>query len=348
MAKRSRTTHTGSPRLDDVARLAGVSTATVSRALNRPQLVSGRLRRGIEEAIETLGYVPHGAARALAGRRSHTMGAIIPTIDNAIFARGIQALQNTLFAHGFTLLLASSDYDLDRELRAARRLLERGVDGVLLVGNVHRLALYALLRDRRVPYVQTWVHGDDVEHACIGFDNRGAIIRVVDHLVDLGHRRIAMIAGVTRDNDRARERVEGAQQALAAHGLHLPRGWLLERPYEVAAGRTAMAELMAAARPPTAVVCGNDVLALGAIFECGSRGIEVPGQVSITGFDDLDIAAQVNPALTTMHVPSEEMGRGAAQYLLACLDNRQPPARTRLEVKLVERATTGPPPRGCR
>ena len=344
MAKRSRTAHTGGPRLDDVARLAGVSTATVSRALNRPQLVSGRLRRGIEEAIETLGYVPHGAARALAGRRSHTMGAIIPTIDNAIFARGIQALQNTLFARGFTLLLASSDYDLDRELRAARRLVERGVDGVLLVGDVHRPALFTLLRDRHVPYVETWVHVSDADHPCIGFDNRAATSRVVDYLVNLGHRRIAMIAGITRDNDRARERVEGARDALAAHGLHLPPEWLLERPYEVSDGRAAMAELMGIAQPPTAVVCGNDVLALGAIFECGSRGIAVPAQVSITGFDDLDIAAQVNPALTTMRVPSEEMGRSAARYLLDCLDNRQPPVRTRLEVNLVERATTGPPP----
>jgi len=348
MVKRSRMAHSSNPRLDDVARLAGVSTATVSRALNRPQLVSGRLRRGIEQAIETLGYVPHGAARALAGRRSHTMGAIIPTIDNAIFARGIQALQNTLFAQGFTLLLASSDYDLDRELRAARRLVERGVDGMLLVGDAHRTDLYTLLDDHQVPYVETWVHGGDAEHPCIGFDNRGATTRVVDYLVNLGHRRIAMIAGVTRDNDRAHHRVQGAREALAAHGLHLPAEWLLERPYEVSEGRAAMAQLMRAAQTPTAVVCGNDVLALGAIFECGSRGIEVPGQVSITGFDDLDIASQVNPALTTMRVPSEEMGRCAAQFLLDCLDNRQPPARTPLAVNLVERGTTGPPPGGQR
>lgn len=344
MVRRSRTVSTTSPRLDDVARLAGVSTATVSRALNRPQLVSGRLRRRVQEAIEALGYVPHGAARALAGRRSHTMGAIIPTIDNAIFARGIQALQNTLFARGFTLLLASSDYDLGRELRAARRLVERGVDGVLLVGNDHQPGLYTLLRDRRVPYVETWVHGENTAHPCIGFDNRGATARIVDYLVKLGHRRIAMIAGVTRDNNRARERVEGARDALAAHSMDLPPDWLLERPYEVSAGREAMAVLMGAARKPTAVVCGNDVIALGAIFECAARGIDVPGQVSVTGFDDLDIAAQVNPPLTTMRVPSEEMGRRAAEYLLACLDGRQPNARTRLDVELVERATTGPPP----
>ncbi|OGK84666.1 MAG: LacI family transcriptional regulator [Candidatus Rokubacteria bacterium GWC2_70_16] len=332
-----------SPTVDDVASRAGVSTATVSRCLNTPAAVRPALRHRVDSAIAALGYVPHGAARALASQQSYTIGAVIPTLNNAIFASGIQALQRRLDEAKYTLLLASSDYDPARELREVQILVARGVDGIMLVGRAHKPELYACLRDKDVPYVNTWTYSSETEHPCVGFDNLEAGRRLASYLLDMGHRDIAMIAGITDGNDRATERLAGVREALAARGLSLPPQRLLERPYDIAEGRGAFRLLMAKEPRPTAVICGNDVLAFGALFECRSLGVEVPNQLSITGFDDLELASQVEPPLTTMHVPSEEMGRRAAEHLLARLAGKPVAPATRLEVSLIVRGTTAPP-----
>ncbi|MCB2099833.1 MAG: LacI family DNA-binding transcriptional regulator [Rhodobacterales bacterium] len=334
------------PTLRDIAEAAGVSTATVSRVLNSPDAVRPALRERVSRTIAELGYVPHGAARALASQRSRTIGAIIPTLDNAIFAAGIEAFERRLDQDGYTLFVALSDYDPQHELRHMRGLLGRGVDGMLLVGGLHEAASYDLIRRQGRPYVNTWVHDPRGGHPCIGFDNRSASRRAAEHLLDLGHRRIAMIAGVLAFNDRARERVAGVRDALAARGLDLADADLVERRYDIAEARQAMGQLLEGPRPPSAVVCGNDVQAIGALLECQARGVAVPGQVSIIGFDDLPLTAHLAPALTTMHVPSRDMGRRAAEYLLDRLAGRPAAPALELAVDLVVRGTTGPAPKG--
>ncbi len=336
---------TTSPRLEDVARRARVSTATVSRVLNSPADVSEGLRARVESAVAALGYVPHGAARALASRRSHTIGAIIPTIENAIFARGVQALQGALYEAGYTLLLASSDYDSAREMRALRSLIARGIDGLLLVGESRSRSAYELMQAKGIPYVNTWIYRHNSRHPCIGFDNRAAARRMADLLLDLGHRNIAMLSGRTRDNDRARQRVEGVQASLAARGLGLPAAHLLERPYDIDAARAATRDLLETSTPPSAILCGMDTLAVGALLECRARGLRIPHDISITGFDDLELASAVEPPLTTMRVPSGEMGTVAAEYLLARIAGHEVQSRVRLEAVLVERGSTAAPRR---
>ncbi len=332
------------PTLREVAARAGVSTATVSRVLNRSGSVRPALRQRVLAAVTALDYVPHAAARALASRRSRTVGAIIPTVDNAIFARCVQALQRRLSCAGHTLFLASSDYDPEHELSEAIGLVEHGVDALMLVGEAHHPRLYELLACKGVPYVVTWSYRPAMPHPCIGFDNQRAATRMTEHLLALGHRRVAMIAGVTAHNDRARARVAGVRAALAGHGLTLPRRLFREERYSIPAGRQAMRALLARRPRPTAVVCGNDVLALAALLECQAQRIAVPESVSITGFDDLELAAHVRPPLTTMRVPSREMGSAAAEYLLARLAGETPAETTELEVHLIARATTAPPP----
>ena len=297
----------------------------------------------MEHAVAALGYVPHGAARALASRRSHTVGAVIPTVENAIFARGVQALQSTLHEAGYTLLLASSDYDPEREMRALQSLLARGIDGLMLVGESRSRAAYQHVQDKGVPFVNTWIYRHNSHHPCIGFDNRAAARSMTQLLLDLGHTRFAMLSGRTRGNDRARLRVEGVQTALGAHGLSLPPARLLERPYDIDAGRAATRQLLDTEAPPSAIICGMDTLAVGALLECRARGLRVPHDISITGFDDLDLASAVDPPLTTMRVPSAAMGTAAAHYLLARIAGRDVPSRERLEAVLIERGTTAPP-----
>ena len=332
-----------SVRLLDVAREAEVSTATVSRALNNSGKVRPDLAERVHAAIRRLGYVPHGAARALASHRSQTVGAVVPTLDNAIFARGIQALQQRLSEDGYTLLLAMSEYDLNREVFQVGKLIERGIDGLMLIGEAHDPALYAMLDAKGLPYVNTWVFREASRHPCIGFRNIDAAHRIASYLIDIGHRDIAMIAGVSRHNDRAADRIVGVRQAMAERGLQFPDALLVERHYDVGEGRQALRQLLDRPTPPTAVICGNDVIAFGALFEARTLGVKVPLDLSIVGFDDLDLASQVDPPLTTMHVPSVRMGKGAAEYLLARLAGEKPPNATELEASLIVRGTTAPP-----
>jgi LacI family transcriptional regulator len=331
------------PVLADVARLAGVSTASVSRVLNEPDKVRPATRARVLAAIDQLGYVLDGAARALKSGRVRSIGAVVPTLDNAIFASAINALQRRLAQRDFTLLVASSDYEPAEELREARALLVRGVDGMVLVGASHAPELYRLLNQKQVPWVHTWTHLPEHDGASIGFDNRLAAQQTVNYLVGLGHRRIAMVAGVRAGNDRAVARVDGVIEALAGHGLALAPEQLLERPYDVRAGREAARELLAAPTPPSAIICGNDVLAMGVLFEAQAQGVPVPGRLSVVGFDDLPIAASLVPPLTTIRVPAVEMGRRAADYLLERIDGRNPPRHTGLEAELIVRGTTAPP-----
>lgn len=326
----------------DIAAAAGVSTATVSRVLNRSPLVRAAVRERVEEAMSRLGYLPHGAARALASNRSFTVGAAIPTLNNAIFAQGINALERALQAAGYTLLLAISNYDPAIEALQIRRLIERGVDGLFLIGNDHAPDAYETIRRAGLPAVNTWAYAPTEDgHANIGFDNRVAAAAVVDHLVALGHRRIAMVAGITAGNDRAADRVAGVRSALARHGLAPAR--VVERPYAIADGRAALAELLDGGAGATAIVCGNDVIALGVLFEAQARGIAVPGALSITGFDNLPLTEHVAPGLTTIDVPAQTMGERAAAALLAAIGGG-PIAGERLDAPLLVRGTTGPPP----
>lgn len=330
-------------KLRDVAKRAGVSTATVSRALTSPEKVSVEALRRVREAVREFGYLPHGAARALRSRRTRTIGAVIPTLDNAIFANATHALQKTLEESGYNLLVACHEFDLKAETEITQSLIERGVDGVVLVGLDHEPALFELLGSFHVPYVLTWAIDPNGRHPCVGFRNREAAARVAGYLLDMGHRRIAMIAGETGSNDRARERVTGVREALQARGLELDAARLLEAPYTFDAGRQAMRTLAHLDPAPTAIICGNDVLAIGAINEARSLGLQVPAQVSITGFDDLQISSLIIPALTTVRVPTRELGQQAALHLLSLIAGAAVNPLRELAVELIVRDSTAPP-----
>jgi LacI family transcriptional regulator len=333
----------GAATIVDVARVAAVSVATVSRALSRPERVRPELVARVRSVATRLGYVPHRAARALVSRRSATIGAVVPTVDNAIFAKAIQSLQRALDERGYRLLLAFDEYDLAREAAQVRAMVEHGVDGLVLVGGEHDGPTLDLLRSRGVPFVYTWMFAAAGADPCIGFDNRRSMVRLTHHLADLGHRRFAVVSGITRGNDRAAERLAGVRDALAARGIDLPPANVVERPYGIAEGRSALGLLLAQRPAPTAVVCGNDVLAFGVLFEALARGIDVPRSLSITGFDDLDLSAQLTPSLTTMRVPSAEMGRRAAEFLLSRIGGDAVPDKLELEAELIVRGTTAPP-----
>jgi LacI family transcriptional regulator len=329
--------------IEDVARLTGYSTATVSRVFNHSAKVAAKTRRAIEAAMNKVGYVPDHAARMLATSSSRSIGIVVPTIENRTYATGIMALQQRLRDSGYTLLISSSEYDLDQELEEVRTMVSRGVDGVVLVGAIHRPELLELLRQRQIPYIVTWVISDELP--CIGFDNRAAGERIASHLADLGHVDIAVIASLSPNNDRAAARVAGIRDALARRKLSLPDSHVIGGLGSIAEGKTAMRILLAMKKVPTAVICLNDALAFGVILEAKSRGLKLPGDLSVVGFDDLDFAAELSPSLTTVRVPAAEIGASAADSLLARIAKHSVPRVLEIPANLIVRGSTSPPAR---
>ena len=329
----------------DVARLAGVSTATVSRALNLPASVDPATLQRVHAAIDKLRYVPHGAARALRSRRSDMLGAIVPSFDYALYARTTSALQREADARGYAVVLATHHYDLATEVRVTQQMIQHGVDAFAFVGLDHDRALYSLLERHGRPYVLTWGVDPSRLHPSIGFDNRAATYAITRHLLELGHRRFALISAPTAGNDRSRERGAGVRAALAAAGLALSDDAVRYGPISLESGAAAMHELLASKSPPTAVVATNDVFAVGAMMACREAGVQIPDDVSITGVDNTDLGATQTPGLTSIRTPIVEIGGAAARQLLDRLEGHAVELHQLLPFELVTRGSTAPPAR---
>jgi LacI family transcriptional regulator len=330
-------------KLEDVASLAKVSLATASRAINQPDIVRPAIRERVLRAVEMLAYTPDRAAKALSSGRSHTVGAVVPTLGNAIFADGVEALEVGLGARGYTLILAHSQYDPAREFRQIRSMLEYGVDGLVLVGDSFAPDSLPLIRQHRRPLVTTYVCTSRQNIAAIGIDNRRATYGMTRYLLELGHREFAVIANTGMPNDRSQARLDGILDAIAEEGIRLPPDRIIEAAQPtIVAGREAFRRLRAAHPGVTAFLCTTDAMAVGAVAEARREGIRVPEDVSITGFDDVEIAGETDPPLTTVRVPAAEIGTLAADQLIRIIEGEPIPMSTQLEATLVIRGSTGP------
>jgi LacI family transcriptional regulator len=329
--------------LGDVARRAGVSAATVSRVLNHPAKVSPGIRERVMRAMGELGYARDGAARALASRHSLTIGNVVPTLGIGIFAVGVEALQRRLDECGYQLLVAGSDYDEAKEARQVRALIERGVDGIALVGHRHAPEVYKLLRARKLPYVNTYQFDGENAHPCIGCDNHRGAFGLTRYLVELGHRRFGIVTASPSLNDRIAARFSGIVDCLAQHGIVTPPGWVMEVAQTIIDGRIATRALLAQEPDLTAICCTTDTLAIGALLECQAVGVKVPQEVSVAGFSDLDVVSQLDPSLSTVRIPAERIGTRTADFLLDRIAGRSGPRKIELEANVIIRQSTGPP-----
>ncbi|MDA9765640.1 LacI family DNA-binding transcriptional regulator [Alphaproteobacteria bacterium] len=331
------------PTLTDVAKKAGVSTATVSRCLNTPDRVAKRTRDKVEDAIAELGYTPNFGARVMASKRTYTIGAIIPTMENAIFARGLQAFQDELRNQGYTLLVASSSYDPKIEEEQIYTLTSRGVDGLLLIGHDRSSEIIDYLEEKNIPTIVAWAHDPNSRLPSVGFDNFAAMSELARYVLSLGHRRIGMISSWTKSNDRARERVNAVRHVMLKSLGSKNELILLETDYGIETGAEAFGKIINRSYPPTVIICGNDVLAAGALKKASMLGLSVPRDVSFTGFDDIDLAYLTTPALTTVHIPHREMGTNAARALLAITRDRNFRILEELKPSLVIRSSLEKP-----
>jgi len=327
--------------IDHVAAAAKVSTATVSRALNRPETVSAALKEKINNVIKKLGYIPNAGARSLMLRRSGTIGVIVPTLDNAIFAQGLAEFQRQLNQSGHQLLVASSNYDPEIEATQITNLLARGVEGIALFGTSQQREALKLLKTRNIPYIHIGSLSTPFNGYASGFDNREAVKLGVQHLLDQGHKFFGILTGITTNNDRAKDRVEGALDLLSERNIVLKPEVIVECPYELQEARLGLKKILLSNPKITAIICGNDVLALGALLEAQKQGIRIPKDLSIIGFDDLEISRHLLPSLTTIHIDAIGMWAQAANHLICQINGvSKLPKKVKTSVNLVIRESS--------
>jgi len=310
------------PRLVDVAQVARVSPITVSRALREPTKVSKAARERVAAAIAETGYVPDLVASSLTSRSTRLVGLVVPTITSSIYASTVAGLTGVLREQGFEALIGDSGYTLDGEQKLVAAFVGRRADGIVLSSVAHSVATRRLLERARVPVVETGNLTDDPIDMVVGFSNHGAALAMLDHLVRRGHRTIGFIGAATTDNPQAADRRRAYDDAVDAHGLARAASLSRECASTFGAGAAAVAAIVAAHPEVTAIFAASEVRAIGALLECQRRGWRVPGRIAVAGFNDAGLGAWLTPALTTVHVPRDTIGRRAAQMILDRLAGR--------------------------
>ena len=332
----------GTPGIIEVAKRASVSPATVSRFYNDPEVVRLDTRKRIEKAAHDLGYIRDRMAGALHNRFSGTIGLIVPTIDNAIFAELIEAFAGRLREKDRTMLVAAHGYDLSLETAIVRSLLERRIDGVALVGQDHETVPLNMLAQRDVPVISIWNYREDSPLPCVGADNAKAGRLIIEHLIELGHKDIALLFPETGSNDRARDRVDAAINAACSDGIRIPENRINACPYDIGEAKQ-IARNLVTTDPPTAIACGNDIIAHGVLFACQEMSLRIPDDISVIGIGDFRGSEHLVPGLTTVRLPARRIGRQAADHILAMSETgvAPNPANLAIELSFMNRGSTG-------
>ena len=332
-----------SPTMADVARLAGVSPMTVSRAFKPDSSVSEATRDAILKAADDLGYVFDSTASSLRSQRTDFIAVTIPSINNANFAETVRGLSEGLKPRGLQILLGYTDYDMAEEERLIEQFLRRRPEAIVVTGGRHTPRARRLLQNAGIPVIETWDLPEDPIGHVIGFSNADAVRKMVDHFVAQGLSRIAFIGGDTTRDTRGADRRAGFIAAMQAHGLDATR--LVAAgppPISMREGSGAMGQLLDTLPDTEAVICVSDLSAFGALTECQRRGVEVPGRLWIAGFGDYEIAGIAVPSLTTINPFPREIGARTADLILDLLAGRQiPPAWIAISPALLIRQSTG-------
>lgn len=335
------------PTIQDVARHASVSAASVSRALSSPERVSDDMKQRVQAAVRATGYTLNQAARSLRLRHTRTILVAVPNISNPFFSPILAAVEMEAAARGFGMLIANAGPDTESRQRLRNYFHSGRADGLLLLdGTMPAKVLREVFPDPdNVPVV---VACEDVPGSglcTVKTDNVEASERVANYLIEAGHERIAHVTGPA-GNPLTAERLEGFNRAAVAHGLQVPPEYVVQGAFTIESGAEAAQRLMGLVHPPTAVFCANDETAIGLISRMRTMGISCPDDVSVTGFDDIEMAAHSVPPLTTVRQPKHELGRLAAEALLDRLEGggATHPTRIVLKSELIVRGSVRPLP----
>lgn len=312
--------------IKDVAQHAQVSVTTVSHVINGTRFVSEAARERVQQAIATLNYVPSALARSLKSNRTHTVGMMIPNNSNPYFAEIIRGIEDTCFEAGFNVILCNSDDDPHKQAQYVRVLSEKQVDGLIVLSSGGDPELIATLRSAGMPQVVVDREIDDLAADLVEVNHELGGYLATRHLLELGHRRIACIAG-PQALSSARQRVQGYHRALAETGQRVDDKLLRSADFTSAGGHEAMSSLLKMRQRPSAVFASNDLMAIGAVCAAAEAGLRIPEDLSVVGFDDIALAAYSNPPLTTIAQPKHQTGALAARLLLDRITQRDKPLR---------------------
>ena len=329
-----------------IAKLAGVSSATVSRVINGSSLVTDETTRRIQKIIQDLKFVPNNSAIHLKSGKSQIYGIIIPDLTNPFFTELVKIFEELLVENEQELLVANTDFHSTRMQRSVRRMLLRRVDGVALLTSEHETASLELLIQNRIPVVTTDHYRTGAGLSDIVIDFAGGMAQMVAHLKALGHRQVGFIGG-TEGLVTSRVRRESFLNAVVKQGLSSKEEWMVAGNYKIDGGSAAMAAILAQSEIPTAVMTANDLTAIGALRTAHEKGLNIPGDISIAGCDDIEMSDIVFPPLTTLRISRKEYAGMLMKALHeAGKDLAQPGHKFTLATKLVVRASTGPVPAG--
>ena len=326
----------------DVARVAGVSPMTVSRAFKQDTSVSEATRGAILKVAEDLGYVFDSTASNLRSQRTNFVAVTIPSINNANFADTVGGLSDGLKERGLQILLGYTNYDIVEEERLIEQLLRRRPEAIVVTGGRHTERARRLLENAGIPVIETWDLPEAPLGHVVGFSNADAVRGMVDHFVARGVTRIAFIGGDADRDTRGTDRRSGFIAAMRAHGLDASR--LIAAgapPISMREGADAMGRLLDSLPDTQAVICVSDLSAFGALTECQRRGVDVPGRISIAGFGDYEIGAVSVPTLTTINPFPRDIGARAAGLIVDLFSGAQTdPARIEIEPELLVRGSS--------
>ncbi len=326
--------------MKDVARLAGVSTSTVSHVINKDRFVSEAIREKVEAAVVSLNYAPSALARSLKLNQTHTIGMLITASSNPFYSELVRGVERSCFERGYSLVLCNTDGDEQRMNRNLETLLQKRVDGLLLLcTETHQPSAEIIRRYPSIPTVMMdWAP----------FDGEGDLIQdnslhggdiATQYLIDKGYTRIACISGPL-DKTPSRMRMEGYRHAMARAGIAIQPGYEIIGNFEFSGGFSAMNALLALEHPPQAVFTGNDAMAVGAYHALFQAGLSVPKDMAIVGYDDIELARYMTPPLTTVHQPKDELGELAIDVLIHRMrDPALQQQKLQLTPELVERSS---------
>lgn len=325
--------------------MAGVSTATVSHVVNNSRFVSDETKRKVLAAIERCGYTPNAHARNLATKQNHTFGLILSDISNPFFPELVKSIQERAIELGYDISMANTNYDSERALGSVQRMLEQRVSGVAVMTSEMDDLLTRRLAEREVAVVFLDVGkvGPYVSNIVVNYEK--GIRAGVEHLLGLGHRRIAYISGPLRLKSAQRRHLAFTRMMKKYESTLHTLPWIYEGDFKAAGGQRAVVEMLQIKPRPTAIVAANDLMAMGALGELKKAGLRVPGDISVVGFDDILFAALTDPPLTTVALPREEIGRASVDALLNTIkDNSRMGREYKITPRLVVRESTGPVP----
>jgi LacI family gluconate utilization system Gnt-I transcriptional repressor len=330
MTKIQKSRASGRVTLAEVAALAGVATMTASRAISQPDMVSPALRARVEQAVAQLGYVPNRAARALASAHSNVIVVLVPSLSNAVFTAVLEGIEDALDADDYQILIGNTRYSDAEEEKLLGTYLQSHPDGILLSGLTHSKRVQQMLASSQVPVVSMMDLASTPDQLSVGFSQLQAGYTMTRYLLDKGYKRIGFM-GAQLD-ERTLKRAEGYRKAMHEAGRYDPQlETMVADPSTLALGAELLGRMLAATPDVDAIFCCNDDLAHGAIYQCQRRGIAVPGQLAICGFNDLPASAWMNPSVTTIGTPRYRVGFEAASLLRAVIKG-ETPAATRIDL----------------